>query len=117
MHANILHFDGAQHQSVSQVLPKFTAVPVKIVLDLKALLDEWRVITQRKTGSFLYKYKHPRGEMTITRPLCLVESYTLDAAVRRERSLFTSFTFCNVMISCSLRPKENIRCVHLPVFY
>ena len=26
--------------------------------------------------------------MTVTRPLCLVESHTLDAAARRERSLF-----------------------------
>ena len=30
----------------------------------------------------------------VTRPLCLVESHTLDAAARQERSLFTSLTFC-----------------------
>ena len=29
---------------------------------------------------------------------------------RRVPSLFTSFTFCNITISCSLIPKENIRC-------
>ena len=29
---------------------------------------------------------------------------------RCKASLFTSFTFCNVIISCSLRPKENICC-------
>ena len=55
--------------------------------------------------------------LIVTRLLCLVKSYTLDAAVRRERSLFTSFTFCNMVISCSLIPKENKCCVHLPVFY
>ena len=48
-------------------------------------------------------------------PLCLVESYTLDAAVWRERSLFTSHTFCHTNISCSLISKENISCVYLPV--
>ena len=30
----------------------------------------------------------------VTRPLCLVESHRLDAAASRERSLFTSLTFC-----------------------
>ena len=34
---------------------------------------------------------------SVTRPLCLVESHTLDAAARRECSLFTSLIFC---ISC-----------------
>ena len=60
---------------------------------------------------------HKLRKSTVIRPLCLVESYSLDAAVRRERSLFTSLTVCNVIFSCSLIPKENIRCVHLPVFY
>ena len=42
-------------------------------------------------------YKHPRGAMTVTRPLCLVELHTLDDAARRERFLFTSLTFvCKV---------------------
>ena len=36
----------------------------------------------------------------VTRPLCLVESLTLDAAARRERSLFTSHTFCPNNSSC-----------------
>ena len=35
--------------------------------------------------------------------------YTRHAA-RRECSLFTSFTFCNVIGSCSLRPKEYMLC-------
>ena len=37
-------------------------------------------------------------------------THRLDAAARQMRSLFTSFTFCNITISCSLIPKENIRC-------
>ena len=53
----------------------------------------------------------------VTRPLSLVESKTLDATIRREGSLFTLLTFCNTIFSCSLILKENIRCVHLPVFY
>ena len=33
-------------------------------------------------------------------------THTLDVAARRVRSLFTSFTFCNITISYSLIPKE-----------
>ena len=47
------------------------------------------------------------GAMTVTRPLCLVESHMLDAAARRERSLFTLLTFCKVIGSCYLRLNEN----------
>ena len=36
-----------------------------------------------------------KNSLSVTRPLCLVESHTLDAA-RRERSLFTSLAFCKV---------------------
>ena len=42
-------------------------------------------------------------------------THTLDAAVRRARSLFTSFTFHNITISC-LIPKENIRCSNIHSF-
>ena len=38
----------------------------------------------------------------------LVESCTLDAAAMRVRSLFTSFTFCNIKFSCSLISKERM---------
>ena len=38
-------------------------------------------------------------------------TYMLDAAVRREHSLFTSHTFCHTNISCFLIPKDNISCV------
>ena len=41
------------------------------------------------------------------RPLCLVKSHTLDVAARRERSLFTSHTFCSNNSSCILRLNEN----------
>ena len=37
-------------------------------------------------------------------------THTLDAAAMGVRSLFTSFTFCNITGSCSLIPKENICC-------
>ena len=40
-------------------------------------------------------------------------THTLDAASRWVRSfvyIITSFTFCNITISCSLIPKENIHC-------
>ena len=50
----------------------------------------------------------------VTIPLCLVELHTLDAAARRERSLFTSLTFCKVIISCSLRLNKRI---HLYPFF
>ena len=53
-------------------------------------------------------YKHPRGVITVMRPFCLVESCTLDAAAMQVRSLFTSFTFCNIIFSCSLILKEKI---------
>ena len=44
----------------------------------------------------------------VTRPLCLVESPTLDVAARLEGSLFTSHTFCPNNSSCILRLNENI---------
>ena len=37
-------------------------------------------------------------------------THTLEAAVMQLRSLFTSFTFCNIIISCSVIPKYNIGC-------
>ena len=47
-------------------------------------------------------------ESGVMRPLRLVESCTLDAAAMQVRSLFTSVTFCNIIFSCSLIPKERI---------
>ena len=44
----------------------------------------------------------------VTRPLSLVELHTLDAAERRECSLFTSHSFCPNDSSCILRLNENI---------
>ena len=38
----------------------------------------------------------------VTRPFCLVESCPLDAAAMWVRSMFTSFTFCNIIFGCSL---------------
>ena len=38
----------------------------------------------------------------------LVKLCTLDATAMRVRSLFTSFTFCNIIFSCSLISKERI---------
>ena len=37
-------------------------------------------------------------------------THKLDAPAMRVRSLFASFTFCNISGSCSLIPKENIGC-------
>ena len=45
---------------------------------------------------------------SVTRPLCLVESHTLDAAARQERSPFISHTFCPNNSSCILRLNDNI---------
>ena len=47
-------------------------------------------------------------DWVVTRPLCLVESHTLDVATRQERSLFTSHTFCPNNSSCIFRLNENI---------
>ena len=48
------------------------------------------------------------GHCSVTRPLCLVVSHTLDAAEKQERYLFTSHTFCPNNGSCKLRLNENI---------
>ena len=48
--------------------------------------------------------------MTVTIVMFGRVTHTLHAAAMRLRSLFTSFTFCNITNSCSLRLKENIRC-------
>ena len=37
------------------------------------------------------------GLTSVTRPLCLVESHTLDAAARQERYLFTSQLMLNIL--------------------
>ena len=47
------------------------------------------------------------------RPFCLVQSCTLNAAAMRVRSLFTSFTFSNIIFSCSLISKERIYLVFI----
>ena len=47
----------------------------------------------------------------VTRPLCLVQSHICYMPLQGGCALlFMSFTFCNITISCSLIPKENIRC-------
>ena len=48
---------------------------------------------------FIFKWLGLKSQGTsVMRPLCLVESHTLDAAAMRVRSLFTSFTFCNISV-------------------
>ena len=46
--------------------------------------------------------------LIVIRPFCLVKSCMLDAAAMRARSLFSLFTFCNIIFSCSLISKERI---------
>ena len=54
-----------------------------------------KATVKKKSQPFLdFEHKHPCA--VVTKPLCLVESHMLDAAARRERSLFTSLTFCKV---------------------
>ena len=43
----------------------------------------------------------------VTRPLFLVESFTLEAAIMQVRYLFLSVTFCKTSDSCSLISKER----------
>ena len=50
--------------------------------------------------TFLSKIYNVLNVYIVTRPLCLVESHMLDAAARRERSLFNSHTFCPNNSSC-----------------
>ena len=50
---------------------------------------------------------HRVAQNIVTRPLCLVESHTLDAAQGRSVSRFTSFPFCKVTGSYILRLNEN----------
>ena len=51
----------------------------------------------------------------VTRPLCLVESHTLDAA-RRVLSLFTSLTFCKVWAVAPWDRTREYICIHSSVF-
>ena len=58
------------------------------------------VLTLRTKGKTFLQFFHispylRSNKTAVTRPLCLVESHTLDAAARRERSLLTSLT-CKV---------------------
>ena len=74
--------------------------------------DNCRVSNRQKVTAFvrthfLIKLCHNFGPNTfVTRPFCLVESCMLDAAAMRVRSLFTSFTFCNIIFSCPVISKD-----------
>ena len=65
------------------------------VLADEEVLSFWKKISYETFIKTSCKFDSPPyvrsfKSATVTRPLCLVESHTLDAAEKRERSLFTS---------------------------